>query len=115
MYEKGCFTKSQYLKIFRSGSKPSILYEQAKVDKPMKDDCPFFRLILSARGTPTNDLFLKLLIENEYTVHNSFSFVKEVSSKNLMTSLGVESLFTIPLEGTIDNIINDLFLTTESS
>ena len=32
-----------------------------------------------------------------------------------MTSLGVESLFTIPLEGTIDNIINDLFLTTESS
>ena len=60
-------------------------------------------------------LFLKLLIENEYTVHNSFSFVKEVSSKNLMISLGVESLFTIPLEGTIDKIINDLFLTTESS
>ena len=60
---------------------------------------------------------LKPLTENEYTVHDSFSFASEVSkfnSKNLMASLDVEILFTnIPLEETIDNIINDLFLTTD--
>ena len=51
-------------------------------------------------------------------LHDSFSFandVKKLSSKNLMASLDVESLFTnIPLEGTIDNIINDLYLSTEN-
>ena len=60
---------------------------------------------------------LKPLTGNEYTVHDSFSFASEVSkfnAKNLMASLGVEILFTnIPLEETIDNIINDLFLTTD--
>ena len=47
----------------------------------------------------------------------SFSFASEVSkfnSKNLMASLDVERLFIkIPLEETIDNIINHLFLTTD--
>ena len=61
--------------------------------------------------------FLKPITENEYTVHDSFSFAIEVSkfnSKNLMASLDVESLFTnIPLEETIDNIINDLFFTND--
>ena len=89
----------------------------------MEDNCPSFCPILSAIGTPTYDLakflvpILKPLTENEYTVHDSFSFPSEVSkfnSKNLMASLDVESLFTnIPLEETIDNIINYLFLTTD--
>ena len=88
----------------------------------MEDNCPSFRPILSAIGTPTYDLakflvpILKPLTENEFTVHDSFSFASEVSkfnTKNLMTSLDVESLFTnISLEKAIDNIINDLFLTT---
>ena len=72
-----------------------------------------FSSYLSAIGTPTYDL----RSEKEYTVHDSFSFASEVSkfnSKNLMASLDVDSLFTnIPLEETIDNIINDLFLTTD--
>ena len=123
LYEKGCFTKSEFLKICPTGSKPGILYGQAKVHKPVEDNCPSFRPILSAIGTPTYDLakflvpILKPLTENEYTVHDSFSFASEVSkinAKNLMASLDVESLFTnIPLEETIDNIINDLFLTTD--
>ena len=123
LYDKGCFTKSQYLKICPSGSKPSILYGQAKVHKPVKDNCPSLRPILSVIGTRTYDLakflvpILKPLTENEYTVHDSFSFandVRKLSSKNLMASLDVESLFTnIPLEETIDNIINDLYLSTE--
>ena len=33
LYEKGCFTKSEYLKICPTGSKPGILYGQAKVHK----------------------------------------------------------------------------------
>ena len=73
-----------------------------------------------AIGTPTYDLakfLVAILTENEYTVHDSFSFASEVSkfnSKNLMASLDVERLFTsIPLEEAIDNIFNDLFLTTD--
>ena len=123
MYEKGCFTKYEYLKICPTGSKPGILYREAKVHEPVEDNCPSFRPILLVIGTPTYDLakflvpILKPLIENQYTVQNSFSFSSEVSkfnSKNLMASLDVESLFTnIPLEETIDNIINNLFLTTD--
>ena len=124
MYEKGCFTKSEFLKICPTGSKPGVLHGQAKVHKPVEDNFPSFRPILSAIGTPKYDLakflvpILKALTENQYTVHDSFSFASEVSefnSKNLMTSLDVQSLFTnIPLEETIDNIINDLFLTTDT-
>ena len=49
----------------------------------MKDSCPFVRSILSA--IPTLDLakfigpILKNLTQNEYTVHDSFSFASEVS------------------------------------
>ena len=32
-YEKGCFPKSEYLKICSSGSKPGIFYGQANVLK----------------------------------------------------------------------------------
>ena len=91
----------------------------------MEDNCPSFRLILSAIGTRTYTLakflvpILKPLTDNEYTVHDIFSFASEVSkfnAKNLMASLGVDSLFTnIPLEETIDNIINDLILTTDKA
>ena len=121
---KGCFTKSKYLKICRTGSKPGI-YGQAKVHKPVEDNCASFCPILSAIGTPTYDLvkflipILEPLTENEYTVYDSFSFASEVNkfnSKNLMASLDVQSLFTnIPLEDTIDNIVNDLFLTTDKA
>ena len=76
-----------------------------------------------AVGSPTYNLvkflvlILKILTENVYIVHASFSFASEVSKfnyKNLMASLNIEILFTnIQLEETIDNIINDLFLTTD--
>ena len=99
LYEKGCFTKSEFLKICPARSKPGILYGQAKVHKPVKDNCPSFRPILSAIGTPTYDLakflvhILKPLTDNEYTVHDSFSFANDVikfNSTNLMASLDVE-------------------------
>lgn len=51
--KKVVLLKSQYLKIYPSGSKPGILYEQAEVPKPLKYNSPFFGPILSAIGTPT--------------------------------------------------------------
>ena len=111
------------MKICLTGSKPDILYGQAKVHKLLEHNCPSFCPILLTIGTTTYGLakflvpILKPLTENEYTVHDSFSFSSEVSkfnSKNLMASLDVENLFTnITLEETIDNIINDLFLITD--
>ena len=122
LYEKGCFTKSEFLKICPTGSKPGILYRQAKVHKPVEDNCSSFHPILSAI-TPMYDLakflvpILKPLTEDKYTLHDSFSSASEVSkfnSKNLMATFDVECLFTnIPLGETIDNITNDLFLTTD--
>ena len=102
LYEKRYFTKSKYLKVCHAGSQPGTLYGQIKVHKPVEDNCQSFCPILSAIGTPTYDLakflvpILKLLTENEYTVHDSFSFSSEVSkfsSKGLMASLDVVSLF----------------------
>ena len=49
-------------------------------NKPVQDNCPSFRPILSAIGTPTYAKFLvpflKPLTENEYTVRNSFLFAR---------------------------------------
>ena len=76
LYKKGCFTKSEYLKICPRGSKSGIFYGQAKVHKPVENNCPYFRPILSAIDTPTYDLakflilILEPLTENEYTVHD---------------------------------------------
>ena len=50
----------------------------------------------------------------QYTVKDSFAFAKEITKANynyVMASLDVENLFTnIPLEETIENCANDLFL-----
>ena len=73
LYEKGCFTKSEYLKICSTGSKPSILYREAKVHKPVEDNCLSFRPILSTMGTPTYELakflvpILKLRMSTQFT------------------------------------------------
>ena len=89
----------------------------------MKYKCPSFCRILLAIGTPTYNLakshvpILRVLSQNEYTVHDSFSFASEVgksNSNNVTASLDVERLLTnISLKQTFENIINDLFLTTD--
>ena len=80
------------MKICPTGTKPGFLYGQAKVHKPVEDNCQFFHPILSPVGTSTYELAkflvssLKPLTENEFlvpilkplTVHDSFSFVIEV-------------------------------------
>ena len=86
MHEKGCFTGKEYLKICPSGSKPGILYGQAKVCNPIKDNCPSFCPIFSATGTPILAKFIVLILkplpENEYTVQDFFSFASEISKIN---------------------------------
>ena len=95
LYQKDCLTKKEYDSIYPTGSRPGILYGNAKVL------AKFLVPILSP------------LTVNESKVHDSFSFAEEVvnfDSNCIMASLDVESLFTnIPLDETIENCINDLF------
>ena len=107
---------SAFHSIYSTGSKPGIMYGLPKVHK---EGCPL-RPILSAIGTHNYKLakFLVPIInpitENEYSVKDSFSFVKEISELSVndcvMASFDVKSLFTnIPLDETVDICINSLF------
>ena len=79
-----CPSKKEYDSIYPTGSSPGIIYGSAKLHKPIIDNCPSFRPILSATETPTYNLAMFLvpillsLTVNEFTVHDSFSFAKEV-------------------------------------
>ena len=119
LYQKECLTKKEYDSIYPTVSRPGILYGSVNVHKPIVDNCPSFRPILYAIGTPTYNLakflvpILSPLTVNEFTVHDSSSFAEEVVNFDvncIMASLDVESLFNnIPLDETIENCINDLF------
>ena len=67
-----------------SGSKPGILYGFGKIHEALEDGIPIIRQILSAIGTPTYKLaklcskLLKSITTNEYTIKDSFPFIKEV-------------------------------------
>ena len=116
--KKSVSRKKEYDSIYPTGSRPGILYGSAKIQKPITDNCPSFRPILSAIDTPTYNL-AKFLVPilwplnvNEFTVHDSFSFAEEVvifDANCIRASLDVESRFTnIPLDGTI-NCTNNFF------
>ena len=106
-------------RIYPTESRPGVLYGSTKIHKPIIDNCPSFRPIISAIGTPIYNLakflvpILSSLIVNEFTVHDSFSFAEEVANFDancIMASLDAESLvMSIPLDETIENCINDLF------
>ena len=50
LYLKECLTKKkEYVSIYPTGSRPGILYGSAKVHKPIIDNCPSFRPILSRK------------------------------------------------------------------
>ena len=111
-------------KIYPRGSRPGILYGSPKVHKPVINNCPKFRPILSTIGTPTYKLakflvpILSTLTSNEFSVHDSFSFADKVSSffsDHFMASLDIKGLFTnIPLNEVIDICIDDLFCDTNT-
>ena len=74
-----------YKKISPLGCHPEISYIQAKIHKPVIDNCPSFRPILDAINTPSYKLvkflvpILSPLAINEYTVKDSFAYAKEIT------------------------------------
>ena len=72
-----------YKKISPVGYHPGILYGQAKVHKPVINNCPSCRPILDAINTPWYKLakflvpILSPLAINEYTTKDSFAFAKD--------------------------------------
>ena len=113
---EGVIDDALYTRLFATGSRPGILYGLPKVHK---EGCPI-RPILSAIGTYNYNLskflvpLLAPITTNEYTVKDTFGFVKEVCdfdfSNCVLASFDVKSLFTnIPLKETIDICIDELF------
>ena len=93
--------------------------------KCTKENCPA-RPIMSTIGTYNYRLakflvpILQPLTVNQYTVHSSFSFVKEITcfksdNKTVMASFDVSNLFTnIPLDETITILSDTLFRETDT-
>ena len=123
LQKKGAMTFKQYEAIRPVGTQPSVLYGLGKVHKPLVNNTPKLRPILSAINMPTYKLsqylnkLMKPLTTNEYTAKDSFSFAEDIrlqDSAKSMASLDVDSLFTnIPLDETIDICCNLLFQDTD--
>ena len=120
--DRGAMTDARYQRLNPTGTQPSVLYGLAKVHKPLVNNIPKLRPILSAINTPTYKLsqymnqLLKPFTTNEYTAKDSFSFANDIRSEdpnNHMSSLDVDSLFTnIPLTETIKICADTLFEST---
>ena len=122
--DKGAMNNEVYQRLNPTGTQPSILYGLAKVHKPLVNNVPKLRPILSAVNTPTYKLsqylnsLMKPLTTNEYTAKYYFSFATDVRKQDTaksMASLDVDSLFTnIPLAETIDICCNLLYQHAET-
>ena len=120
LYIKKSLTKKEYDSIYATESRPQILYGSANIHKLIIDNCHSFCPILFTIGSPTYILakflvpILSPLTVNEFTIHDSLSFAEEIVNFDtdcIMASLDTESLFAnTPLEETIENCTNELFL-----
>ena len=111
-----------YNKLRASGSSPGILYGLPKIHKPDFATKFQFRPIFAAYNIPSYNIskflvpILSHLTINNFTVNNSYSFSKDISTvenaDNLfMVSFDVENLFTnVPLHETIGIILDQLFI-----
>ena len=120
LYQLDTMDKKTYDKLCPVGPDFGILYGLAKVHKQLINNCPPFRPILSAIGTPTYNtakfpvpILKPLTTNNYYTLKDTFEFSRDILNQNpnlFMASLDVDSLFTnIPLDETINIIIKKLF------
>ena len=91
-------SKDEYDKICLKCSRPGILYGNPEIYKPVVNNLPKFQSILSAINTPGYNIakfvipILEPLTHNEFTIKDSFNFVKELStydSSLYMASLDV--------------------------
>ena len=95
------------------------MYALSKVHKPLINNFPKLRSILSAINTTIYGwakyfvLSLECFTMNEYTLKDSVEFAKNIINQNsncFMASLDVESLFTdVPFDETIKICIDQLF------
>ena len=86
LLDNGKISKDEYDKISPKGSRPGIFYGNPKIHKPVVDNLPKFRPILSAIDTPGYNLakflipILEPLTNNELTIKASFSFAKYITT-----------------------------------
>ena len=116
--EKNFFNEIEYDKLFPSGSAPARIYGILKMHKfSSSNSFPKLRAIVSSIGTFNYNIarflcdLLLLLVPNDYSCKDTFSFVSQIKntnlSKNFVVSYDVTSLFTnIPLQETTDIAIN---------
>ena len=116
---KKSISEKLYKELYPRGSQPGIIYGLSKIHKPLINNFPKLRPILSAINTATYSWakffvpLLKCFTMNEYTLKDSFEFAKDIINQNsgcFMASLDVDSLFTnVPLDETIKICIDELF------
>ena len=116
--------KKTYDKLWPVSSFFGILYGLEKVHKQPVNNCPPFRPILSAIGTPTYNIakflvpILKPLTTDDNTLKDTLEFSCDILNQNpnlFMESLDVDSLFTnIRLDETTNIIIEKLFSENET-
>ena len=76
-----------YKELYPRGSQPGIMYDLSKICKPLIDNFPKLRPILSALNTTTYvwaKFFvpsLKCFTMNEYTLKDSFEFAKGITNQ----------------------------------
>ena len=121
MKQKNVSNENEYNKLYPSGSAPARIYGTPKMHKfSSSDSFPKLCPIVSSIGTFNYNLarflcdLLSLLVPNDYSCKDTFSFVSQIKNANLskkfLVSYDVTSLFTnIPLQETIDIAINLIF------
>ena len=112
-------SESEKIKLSPDGPNPARLYGSPKIHKPLVDNLPKYRPIISQIGTCTYEIakfllpFIQPHTTNNYTVKDTFHFVSMIDNKNhnlFMASLDVDSLFTnIPLDETIDIVTQKVY------
>ena len=121
MKQKNFFNENVYDKLYPSGSAPACIYGTPKMHKfSSSETFPKLRQIVSSIGT-FNYVFarflcdlLSLVVPDDYSCKDTFSFVSQIKNANLSTkflvSYNVTSFSTnIPLQETIDIAINLIF------
>ena len=116
-------TTDLYKYLYPQGSQRGIMYGLSKIHKPLVNGFLKLKPILSAINTDTYKwanffvLLLKPFTSNNYTFKDSFDFAKDItqqSSKLVMASLDVDSLFTnVPLDETVEIFVNELFKSSQ--
>ena len=116
-WAKSSVTADLYKHLYPQGSQPSIMDLLSKIHKPLVNDIPYLRPILSAINTVTYKWakffvpLLKSCTTNHYAVRDSFDFAKDItqqSYKLFMNFIDVNSLFTkVPLDETIEICVNE--------